>query len=57
MTLYLIATLLEHEMLIGLANEILLENSRHHHRTIPKEDLEQAHLLANKALILAREGM
>ena len=53
MSLYMIATLLEHEMLIGLANQIL-HGPRHHKPT--EEDLEQAHMFADSALTLAREG-
>jgi hypothetical protein len=52
MTLYRVATLLEHEMLIGLANEIL-----HSHRLPTFEELQQAHIFADSALRLAFEGI
>ena len=54
MTLYLIATLLEHEMLIGLANQIL--HGGHKHIAPTTEELVEAHLLANSALTLAHES-
>ncbi len=53
MSLYMIATLLEHEMLIGLANEIL---HGHRHKVPTAQDLKEAHLFADSALKLAHEG-
>jgi hypothetical protein len=51
MTIYMIATLLEHEMLISLANQIM-----HSHRYPSDEDIMTAHEFADHALKLALEG-
>jgi hypothetical protein len=51
MTIYMIATLLEHELLISLANEIM-----HSHHAPTEEDVKVAHEFADHALKLALEG-
>lgn len=60
MTLYMIATLLEHEILIGLASQIIHPMghfAHHHHHRLTEEDLARAHKLASHALKLAYEGI
>jgi len=52
MTIYMIATLLEHELLISLANQIM-----HTHEVPTDEDMEVAHEFADHALQLALEGV
>jgi len=51
MSLYMIATLLEHEMMLGLADQIL-----HSHKYPSDQDIAQAHVFADMALRLAFEG-
>jgi len=51
MSLYMISTLLEHEMMLGLANQIL-----HSHKYPSDQDIAQAHVFAETALRLAFEG-
>lgn len=51
MPMYMIATLLEHELLISLANQIM-----HSHRSPTEQDLKIAHEFADHALKLALEG-
>lgn len=53
MSLYNIASLLEHELLISLANQIM---HAPHHKAPTDEDLRNAHEFADLALQLALEG-
>lgn len=53
MSLYMIASLLEHELLISLANQIMHSP---HHKAPTDDDLKNAHEFADLALQLALEG-
>ncbi|ODM98797.1 hypothetical protein Ocin01_07874 [Orchesella cincta] len=52
MSIYMIASLLEHELLISLANQIMHSS---HHKAPSDEDLKNAHEFADLALQLALE--
>lgn len=54
MSLYMIASLLEHELLISLANQIMHSP---HHKAPTDDDLKNAHEFADLALQLALEGL